>query len=127
MRGFVDRILVVCAGLAGCLGVALAAMAAHAAGGGNLETASKFLLLHAPALLALGALAGAGLVHGCAARAAGLALILGLALFCGDLSVRAIWGIAPFRLAAPTGGFILMAGWLAAALSALLPRRAPPC
>ena len=118
-----DRLLVALGGLAGCLGVALAAMAAHVTGGGNLETASRFLLLHAPALLALGALTGARLVHPGLGRIAGAVMVLGLVLFCGDLAVRALWNVAPVRLAAPIGGVLLMVAWLGAAAAALAPRR----
>lgn len=119
-----DRALIALGGIAGCLGVALAAMAAHVTGGGNLETASRFLLVHAPALVVLGSLAVAGLAHRAALRAAGLAMVLGLVLFCGDLSVRALWQIAPFRLAAPTGGILLMVAWFGIAIAAVLPRPA---
>ena len=118
-----DRALVALGGIAGCLGVALAAMAAHVTGGGNLETASRFLLLHAPALLALAALTGARLVHPGPGRIAGAVMVLGLVLFCGDLAVRAIWAVAPVRLAAPVGGVLLMVAWLGVGIAALLPRR----
>ena len=116
-----ERAFAALGALAGAGGVALAAMAAHMTGGGNLETASRFLLLHAPALLALAALAAAGFAHRGIGRAAGLALVIGLVLFCGDLSVRAIWRIAPWRLAAPTGGMLLILGWLALVVSVLVP------
>lgn len=118
-----DRVVVALGGLAGCLGVALAAMAAHVTGGGNLETASRFLMLHAPALMAIGLLAAGGFAQAAVARIAGGLMVLGLVLFCGDLSVRALWGIAPIRLAAPVGGVLLMAAWLAAAGAVLLPPR----
>ena len=48
-------------------------------------------------------------------------MVLGLVLFCGDLSIRAIWGIAPWRLAAPTGGILLILGWLTIGLGVLVP------
>jgi uncharacterized membrane protein YgdD (TMEM256/DUF423 family) len=51
-------------------------------------------------------------------------LVLGLALFCGDLSRRAFSGVALFPRAAPMGGIVLMAGWLLVGISALLPARA---
>lgn len=122
--GWPDKILVALGGVAGCLGVALAAMAAHVTGGGNLETASRFLMLHAPALLALAALIGTSLVHPLIGRIAGALLVLGLVLFCGDLTVRALWNVAPVRLAAPIGGVFLMAAWAGVALAALGQRRA---
>lgn len=114
-------------GAAACLaGIALSAMAAHVTGGGNLDTAARFLLVHGPALLALAALDAGGLLHKALGRIAGVALVAGLVLFCGDLSVRALTGIAPWRLAAPTGGLLLMAGWLAVGIAALVPRGGSP-
>ena len=113
------RILIVLAALSGLLGVSLSAAAAHVAGG-NLATAAQFLLFHAPALLALVALAAAGLLHPTLAQVAGYAMVLGLVLFCGDLSRRAFSGVALAPMAAPTGGILLMLGWLLVGLSAHL-------
>jgi uncharacterized membrane protein YgdD (TMEM256/DUF423 family) len=117
-----DRLLVVLAGLSGLAGVAVSAAAAHSAGGSSLETAGRFLLIHAAALVGLAALGGAGLVHPTVARAAGWALLLGVALFAGDLSSRAWRGAGLFPMAAPGGGILLMIGWALVALSALIPR-----
>lgn len=115
-----DRALVALAGLAGILGIAASAAAAHAAGGGNLETAGRYLLLHAAALVGIAALSGAGLVHPMAGRLAGSFLVLGLVLFAGDLSSRALRGQALAPMAAPTGGIVLMVGWGLVALAALM-------
>lgn len=49
--------------------------------------------------------------------------MLGLALFSGDLALRALHGTPLFPMAAPSGGVILMAGWLMAGLAALVPAR----
>jgi uncharacterized membrane protein YgdD (TMEM256/DUF423 family) len=117
------RILVVLASLSGLLGVGLSAAAAHITGG-NLTTAAQFLLFHAPALLALVALIAVGAVSPMLGQVAGYMLVLGLALFCGDLSRRAFSGVALFPRAAPMGGIVLMAGWLLVGISALLPARA---
>jgi uncharacterized membrane protein YgdD (TMEM256/DUF423 family) len=119
MIGAADRVLVGLAALAGLLGVALSAAAAHAAGGANLETAARFLLVHAAALLGIAALIGLGVVAPGVGRAGALALIIGLALFCGDLSARALWSTPLFPRAAPTGGFLLMLGWALVALAAM--------
>ncbi len=116
------RILIVLASLSGLLGVGLSAAAAHIAGG-NLTTAAQFLLFHGPALLALVALMAAGAVNPLLAQIAGYVLVLGLILFCGDLSRRAFSGIALFPKAAPTGGILLMIGWVLVGASALLPLR----
>ncbi|KMO15730.1 DUF423 domain-containing protein [Methylobacterium platani] len=118
-----DRALVALAGLAGALGVGLSAAAAHIAGATSLATAAQFLLFHAPALLALALLSGSGRVHPAPARAAGLALALGLALFSGDLSARALMQAPLFPMAAPSGGMILILGWILVAVAAAWPAR----
>ena len=115
--------LIALGALAGLLGVALSAMAAHSSGGQNLDTAARFLLFHAPALLALAALTQTGAVLPGLGRAAGWLVVLGLALFCGDLVMRALRETPLFPRAAPLGGIVLMAGWLLIALSAVLPAR----
>jgi len=118
-----DKALAALGALAGLAGVALSAAAAHVTGPGSLETAARFLLFHAPALLGAAALAGMGLIHPGAGRTAGFALALGLALFSGDLALRALGG-GPFSpLAAPTGGFVLMLGWGLIAVAAVLPAK----
>ncbi|TXM99451.1 MULTISPECIES: DUF423 domain-containing protein [unclassified Methylobacterium] len=119
----IDRGLMALACLAGLLGVALSAAAAHIPGADSLKTAAQFLLFHAPAILALTGLAAGGLMRpGLSRTAAGL-LVLGLILFCGDLSVRT-WLQRPlFPMAAPIGGFALMGGWLVGAVGALVPAR----
>ncbi len=105
--------------LAGLAGLALSAMAAHAAGGPNLDTAARFLLVHAPVLLAAAALAHTGAVNPSLGRIAGWLMVLGLALFCGDLVMRALRETPLFPRAAPIGGFLLMGGWGLLALAAL--------
>jgi uncharacterized membrane protein YgdD (TMEM256/DUF423 family) len=117
------RLLIVLAALSGVLGVGLSAAAAHITGG-NLTTAAQFLLFHAPALLALVALIAAGAVQPTLAQMAGYVLVLGLILFCGDLSRRAFSGAPLFPRAAPTGGIALMIGWALVGVSALLRLRA---
>jgi len=110
------RILIALASLSGLLGVALSAAAAHITGG-NLATAAQFLLFHAPALLALVALIVAGAVNPMLGQIAGYLLVLGLVLFCGDLSRRAFSGVALFPRAAPAGGILLIMSWALTALS----------
>ncbi len=110
-----NRILILVAGLAGTGGVALSAAASH--GGGTFTaTAASFMLMHAPVLLAIGLLTANRILY-----AASLILIAGLVLFCGDLLMRDFVGTRLFPFAAPAGGTLLMAGWLAVALAALRP------
>jgi uncharacterized membrane protein YgdD (TMEM256/DUF423 family) len=109
------------AGLLGAAGVGAAAAAAHLGGGQLLETASTFLMIHSAAVLALAALAdrvspaGTGLL-----LLAALLLVTGMLLFCGDFAMRALAARPLFRMAAPSGGTLLMAGWVAAAIGAAM-------
>ena len=112
------RLLILASGLTGAAGVALSAAAAHE-GGAFTGTAASFLLMHAPAFLAVGLLPAAGNML----RIAGLILLVGVVLFSGDLVARDFLGTRLFPFAAPTGGTLLIIGWLAVALSALLRRR----
>ncbi len=117
--------LVALAALAGAAGVIEAAAAAHGSQDPLLQTSSHFLLLHAAAIIAI---AGFALSSAPASRsmlAAGTLLLLGTLLFCGDLSARALAGAKLFPMAAPTGGTLLIAGWLETAIAALLRLRKP--
>jgi uncharacterized membrane protein YgdD (TMEM256/DUF423 family) len=116
-----DRILLALGALSGLLGVAASAAAAHMAGADSLKTAAQFLLFHAPALLGLAALSATGTTHRRVTRVAAAALVAGLALFCGDLALRVLHGAALFPMAAPTGGVLLMAGWLLTGVAAFVP------
>lgn len=107
------RFFIAIAGLTGAAGVALSAIAAHRTELTNLGTAANMLLFHAPAFLALGVLATNRLRRG-----GGWALALGLALFAGDLVSRAFLGGRLFPMAAPSGGVLMIAGWLVIGLSA---------
>lgn len=114
-----SRVFVLAAGLAGAAGVALSAVAAHR-GGANLATAAAMLLAHAPALLAIG-------LHGSATSSrltsfAAAAIAAGLILFCGDLAAREFLGDRLLPMAAPTGGILLIAGWLGIAASGIIRR-----
>jgi uncharacterized membrane protein YgdD (TMEM256/DUF423 family) len=92
-------------------------VSAHA-GGPGLATAAQFLLVHAPAFLALGQLG-----HTTLGRTGGGVLLLGLLLFAGDLLARDVLGGSLFSFAAPTGGVLMIAGWLGLALLAFGPTR----
>jgi uncharacterized membrane protein YgdD (TMEM256/DUF423 family) len=107
------------AGLAGAAGVILSAVGAHLAASPLLTTAAMFLLIHAVAVLALAGLALASPRLGGWFLCAAAALLGGSFLFCGDLSVRALSGARLFPLAAPTGGALMILGWVAASIAAV--------
>jgi len=121
---FWSAALLSAAGLLGAAGVALSAYAAHADGGANLVTAATFLLIHAAAVAGLSA---GGTTRRGLLQAATL-LVLGVVLFSGDITLRSLTGASPMRMAAPTGGVMLIVGWLWVAVAALLGRQSvrPP-
>ena len=109
-----NRPLLLAASLVGASGVALSAAAAHQ-GVANVATAATFLLTHAPAFLAL------SLLTGNRVRSFGSwTLLLGLVIFSGDLLARAYLGTRLFPMTAPSGGVLMIGGWLAVAASALI-------
>ncbi|BGE84497.1 MULTISPECIES: DUF423 domain-containing protein [Methylosinus] len=113
-------IIVFVAALEGAAGVVAAAAAAHVEASPLLDTASRFLMIHAAAGLALAALAAS---VGSSLRwllAATFAMQAGAALFSGDLAVRALAGTRLFPYAAPIGGSLLIASWAALAVFALV-------
>jgi len=107
------------AGLMGACGIVLAAAGAHAAPGAGLESAAYMLLFHAAAILGGAALMQQGLLWRPLALIALAAWVLGAALFSGDIAIRAFAGHRLFPLAAPSGGVILIAAWLALTASAV--------
>jgi uncharacterized membrane protein YgdD (TMEM256/DUF423 family) len=113
-----DRFLLVAAGLLGAAGVALSAAAAHS-GGGNVQTAASFLMMHAPVFLAIG-LCADRFAGRTGLRAGGFVLLAGILLFCGDLLARHYIGARLFPMAAPAGGILMIGGWLTVASSALV-------
>jgi uncharacterized membrane protein YgdD (TMEM256/DUF423 family) len=113
-----SRIHILLAALMGAVAVALWAMAAHR-GGPMAATAAQMLLIHAAAVLGLTACRKQGLIGDRIASLASTVLILGAILFSADIAARALGGFGLFPMAAPAGGFLMIGGWLLAALAAL--------
>lgn len=116
-------ILIALAGLIGAGGIMLAAASAHMAPGAGLDSAAYMLLFHAVAVLGGAALLQQGVLWRPLALIVLAAWVLGAVLFSGDIALRAFTGHRLFAMAAPTGGVILIAAWLAltiAAIAALL-------
>jgi len=111
--------LIVLAGLMGASGIILAAAGAHAAPQAGLDSAAYMLLFHAAAMLGGAALTQQGLLWRPLALAALIAWVAGAALFSGDIALRAFAGHRLFAMAAPAGGIILIAAWLAVAAAAI--------
>jgi len=111
--------LLVLAGLMGACGVGLAAAAAHGTSATGLDSAAWLLLFHAAAILGTASLASQGQLWRPLALAAMLCFVAGGALFSGDIAMRAFAGHRLFPMAAPSGGTLLLIGWLVLAAAAL--------
>ena len=104
--------LLVLACLMGACGVGLAAAAAHGTPASGLDSAAYLLLFHAVAVLAATSLTRLELLWRPLGLSAMACFVAGGALFAGDVSMRAFAGHRLFPMAAPTGGALLILGWL---------------
>lgn len=114
-----QRCCVLLAGLSGAMAVGFAAMSAHGMEGQAadwLERGSRFQLIHAVALAAM----GLGRGQGRWLKASSALFLLGSILFSGSLYAMALasW---PVVFLVPAGGSCFILGWLALAGSALSP------
>jgi uncharacterized membrane protein YgdD (TMEM256/DUF423 family) len=116
------RILIGLSGIMGADGVILAAASAHQADASRLGAASSMLLFHACAVLATVALLERGVIHARIGTVAAWGFVIAAALFATDLALRQYAGHSLFPMAAPTGGTLLIASWLALAVAAAWPR-----
>jgi uncharacterized membrane protein YgdD (TMEM256/DUF423 family) len=112
-------VFLILAPLLGACGIILAAAGAHATPGAGLDSAAYMLLFHATAVLGGAALAQQGFLWRPLALLALAAWIVGAALFAGDIALRAFAGHRLFAMAAPSGGTIMIIGWLALAAAAV--------
>ena len=113
----------VVAGLMGAAGVVLAAASAHVAPAAGLGSAAQMLLVHALAVIGATAVLDGGHLWRPLAGIARAGWIVGALLFAGDIALRAFTSHRLFPMAAPAGGTILIASWLAFAAAAAAGRR----
>jgi uncharacterized membrane protein YgdD (TMEM256/DUF423 family) len=114
----ISTILIALAGVMGAAGVMLAAASAHSTPGAGLDSAAYMLLFHAAAVLGGVSLAHNGLVWRPLGLLALAGIVLGAALFSGDIALRAFAGHRLFPMAAPTGGTTLIIAWIVLAVAA---------
>jgi uncharacterized membrane protein YgdD (TMEM256/DUF423 family) len=119
------RIFLAIAGAAGAISVAVDAAATHLLAAdayrlGLAETASRYGLIHAAALVGLVFI----VERGGWLRAAGWCFVAGLILFCGSLDLLAAGAPRIVAHAAPWGGTAFILGWLAILVAALRPTKA---
>jgi len=109
--------------VAGFLGLAGGAFGAHAlkdrlseAMLANFETGTRYLLVHAVALLVVGLLAGrAGVGE---LMATGIGFSIGMLIFTGSLWTMALTDARWLGAITPIGGTALLVGWVALAVAA---------
>ena len=113
-----ERLFLFFAGLSGA--VAMTSYAASAHGDhAFLGVVAPILLGHAAAFL------GFSFLSTCSRAVywAGVLVLVGLALFAGDLILRDLTGNKLFAMAAPVGGTLMIGGWLMTALAAFIPTK----
>lgn len=119
-----DRTFVTLAALLGLLAVAAGAFGAHAlrerlaaADLAVFETAARYQMFHALALLFVGL--AAGRASGALWGAAGWLFVVGTLVFSGSLYLLALGGVRWLGAITPVGGVCLLGGWGCLALAAL--------
>lgn len=118
------KLLACLAGLMGAAGVILAASAAHQPDAARLGPAASMLLFHATAVIGAVLLTERALAQRHLGLLAAIGFVAGAVLFSGELALRHFKGISLFPMAAPTGGTLLIASWVALAIAAALPGKA---
>jgi uncharacterized membrane protein YgdD (TMEM256/DUF423 family) len=125
-----DRLLYICAGIAGFGGVALGAFAAHGLKArltpdmlAVFETGARYQMYHALALCA--AAWGWARWRNCLFGAAGGCFVAGIVLFSGSLYLLALTNIRALGMITPLGGLGFLAGWTCLAMGAFRGKRAP--
>jgi uncharacterized membrane protein YgdD (TMEM256/DUF423 family) len=83
----------------------------------NWETAARYQMYHALALVGLGAVVGARPTA--AAKAAGAAFVAGTVIFSGCLYALVLTGQRWLGAVVPIGGVLLIVGWVCFALAAV--------
>jgi uncharacterized membrane protein YgdD (TMEM256/DUF423 family) len=113
-----NRQWIVLGSLSACLAVAAGAFGAHALKGSfgpealvTWETAARYQMYHALAMLAVGLAAQA--LRTTSLRVAGLLFLIGTLVFSGSLYALVLTGERWLGAITPIGGLALMAGWLA--------------
>ncbi|MBX3184121.1 MAG: DUF423 domain-containing protein [Polyangiaceae bacterium] len=123
-----ERLLILLAGVFGCLGVGLGAFGAHgltkALAGledattrlGWWETAARYHLIHALGIAFAAWLTSRG--AGMSPRVAGVCFAAGIVVFSGSLYTMTLTGARWLGAVTPFGGLLLMAGWVAVCVAA---------
>jgi uncharacterized membrane protein YgdD (TMEM256/DUF423 family) len=121
------RVCIVAGAVLGGAAVALGAFGAHGLEGflvernqvANFETAVRYQMYHALALVLIGILGESR--PSAALRVAGWCFGVGVVVFSGALYGIALTRVSQLGMVAPLGGTLLIVGWVALALSTVRP------
>jgi uncharacterized membrane protein YgdD (TMEM256/DUF423 family) len=123
------RLAILAGAVLGAVSVAAGAFGAHglkaflesAGQSANWETAFRYSLVHAVAIVATGLVAAVPQSTGCrgALTAATACFILGTLIFSGCLAALCLTGVKILGAIVPIGGTLLIAGWILLAIAAL--------
>jgi len=83
----------------------------------TFETAVRYQMFHAIALILVGLASRANGISPCT-RIAAVAFLLGIVLFCGWLYANVLWGNVALPFIVPIGGTAFVVGWVALAVAA---------
>ena len=119
-----QRTFLLAGALAALVGVGFGAFGAHGLRGrlsaemlGVFETAVRYQMYHALALMALAALSDR--LNGRLIEAAGWLFVAGIVLFSGSLYLLAVTGVTVLGAFTPLGGVAFLAGWACLVLATL--------
>ncbi len=115
-----DLGIAVAAGLLGAAGVTLAAVAAHRLPTPAMASAAQMLMVHAVAVLAISAWAVRSAHAAGWWRTAARVMLLGVALFAGDIALRGFEVGQLFPMAAPVGGSLTIFSWVLVSIAAAI-------
>lgn len=87
----------------------------------DFRTAASYQLTHGIAIFLVGLLGRRGKAR-VFAHAAGGCFLAGVAFFCGSLYLLALHAHSSVGAVTPTGGVLLVAGWVLLAIAAVMPR-----
>lgn len=118
-----DRTFAIVGSLSACWAVAAGAFGAHALRArlapdmlAVFETAARYQMYHALALIAVALVLGRVAAPHAALRAAGWLFLAGTVIFSGSLYLLSLTGTRWWGAVTPVGGVCFLAGWLALAV-----------
>ena len=116
--------LVIMAALSGALAILMGALTSHhehiKSTPGLVSIASDYHFYHSICLLFLGLCLEVGVLHKRILQISGICFVFGILFFCGSIYLRALTEIKVFSYVMPSGGILLLLGWLTLGMGCLV-------